>query len=57
MNPKIKELWKSANICQSYEQIISLVFLGLTRICVHVQDVATPASVIQESLQFDANRD
>ena len=26
LNPKIKEFWKSANICRSYERIISLVF-------------------------------
>jgi len=26
LSPKMKDLWKSANICQSYEWILSLVF-------------------------------
>ena len=30
LNPLVKEFRKSTNICQSYEQIISLVFFWLT---------------------------
>ena len=30
LKPMVKEFWKSANICQSFEPIISLVFFWLT---------------------------